>query len=61
MLLGSSELANFDRDGFLIIRNLFSEEEVFILRKEAARIAQVEAECVIREGKLKTPNIILDP
>ena len=58
MLLGSSELANFDRDGFLIIRKLFSEEEVFILRKEAARIAQVEAECVIREGKSKTPKIM---
>ena len=59
MLLGPSELANYDKDGFLIIRNLFSEEEVSILRKEATRIAKVDSECVIREGTSKTPKIML--
>ena len=59
MMLNSDQVSNFDRDGFLIFRSLFSEQEVNILREEANRIANIDAECVIREGQSRAPKLLL--
>ena len=59
MKLNSDQVSNFDRDGFLIFRSLFSKREINILREEANRISNIEAECVIREGQSRAPKLLL--
>lgn len=59
MALTENEIVSFDQDGYVIFRNLFSEKEVDLLRREAARIADLETECVIREGQTSKPKIML--
>ena len=56
MQLSAKQVSDFDKDGYLIFRNLFSEQEVAILREEASRIAKLDTECVIREGVSGTPK-----
>ena len=59
MALTKQEIISFDRDGYVIFRNLFSEKEVDLLRREAARISGLQTECVIREGQTSKPKIML--
>jgi ectoine hydroxylase len=49
MDLTAQQLEKFERDGYLVFPGLFSQAEVHVLRAETARLAQVEAETVIRE------------
>jgi ectoine hydroxylase len=56
MQLSPEQLARFNRDGYLIFPNLFSKPEIAVLRQETARLAQVDAETVVRErtGAVRT-------
>ena len=49
MELSAQQLEQFDRDGFLVFPDLFSRNEVAILRREVARLSQVEGDEVVRE------------
>src|SRR5436305_984612 len=49
MTLTDQQLEQFDRDGFLVFPDLFSRAEVAVLRREVARLSQVESEEVVRE------------
>jgi ectoine hydroxylase len=51
MELTPAQRADYDRDGFLILPELFSASEVAVLREEVQRIAKVDAECIFREGE----------
>ena len=39
MELNARQLEQFDRDGFLVLPDLFSRNEVAVLRREVARLA----------------------
>ena len=56
MELTTEQLERFERDGFLILPDLFSRAEIAILRREVARLSQVEGEEVVREhtGAVRT-------
>ena len=49
MELSAQQLEQFDRDGFLVFPDLFSRPEVAVLRREVARLSQVEGDEVVRE------------
>jgi len=49
MELTPAQLAQFDRDGFLIFPDLFNSAEVAALRQEVSRLSKVDAPEVIRE------------
>src|SRR5437763_3538879 len=49
MELNAQQLEQFDRDGFLVFPDLFSRNEVAILRREVARLSQVQGDAVVRE------------
>jgi ectoine hydroxylase len=49
MKLSAQQLAQFERDGFLIFPGLFSQAEIDVLRAETARLSAIDAETVIRE------------
>ncbi len=49
MELTAAQRAQFERDGFLIFPNLFSQPEVAVLRQEVARLSEVHSEEVHRE------------
>ena len=51
MELPPEQVKQFDRDGFLLFPNLFSEDEVGILRQEIDRVSQIRSEMVVREGE----------
>ena len=50
---------SFDQDGYLILRNLFSKEEISVLQSEATRLARLNTEGIIRESQTSTPKIML--
>ena len=56
MRLSPAQRDDFERDGFLIFPNLFSGEEVRLLREETDRLATIDADYVKRErrGGLRT-------
>ena len=56
MQLTARQLDDFERDGFLIFPDLFTGEEIRVLRKETDRLATIEADYVKRErtGALRT-------
>jgi ectoine hydroxylase len=56
MKLTRAQIEQYERDGFLIFPELFTRDEVDILRREAARVAEVESEMVVREGKAQAPK-----
>lgn len=56
MQLSAKQVSDFDKEGYLIFRNLFSEQEIAILREEASRIAKLDTECVIRESESGGPT-----
>ena len=49
MQLTQAQLAQFDRDGFLIFPDLFGAAEIAVLRQEVGRLAQIDAPEVQRE------------
>src|SRR5918996_6137094 len=49
MNLNAQQIAQFERDGYLLFPGLFSKAEVAVLRAETARLAAIEAETVVRE------------
>ena len=49
MELSAAQLAQYERDGFLIFPDLFGPAEVAVLRQEVARLAQLRTEEVVRE------------
>src|SRR5256712_2685651 len=49
MDLTAQQLAQFERDGYLIFPSLFSKSEIAVLRAETARLSLVQSETVIRE------------
>ncbi|MEC7657331.1 MAG: phytanoyl-CoA dioxygenase family protein, partial [Pseudomonadota bacterium] len=58
MELTPEQVKQFDRDGFLLFPNLFSGEEVDILRQETDRISQIRSEMVVREGETEAVKIM---
>ena len=50
MMLARSQIEQYDRDGYLILPNLFTPDEVSTLLDEVERVSKVEADCVFREG-----------
>jgi len=58
MQLTDQQVSAFDENGYLIFRKLFSDLEIEILQQEAGRIAELRAECVIREGESGVPKIM---
>ncbi len=49
MKFTNEQLANLDRDGFILIPGLFSESEVEAMREETTRLCHVEADYTARE------------
>src|SRR3954464_15980755 len=49
MRMTDAQLAQYQRDGFIIFPNLFSRAEIESLRAETARLSAVQADTVIRE------------
>jgi ectoine hydroxylase len=49
MRMTDAQLAQYQRDGFIIFPNLFSRAEIDSLRAETARLSELKAETVIRE------------
>ena len=49
MELTPAQRAQFDRDGYLIFPNLFSQAEVAVLRREVERLSHIHADEVFRE------------
>lgn len=49
MNLTAQQLAQFERDGYLLFPGLFSSDEIAVLRAETARLSTIEDETVIRE------------
>src|SRR5690349_2967115 len=58
MKLTQAQRDQYDRDGFLVFPDLFSPEEVAILRREVARVSAIESEMVVREGEIRAPKIL---
>jgi len=56
MRLTREQLARYERDGFLIFPELFARDEIDVLRREAARVARVESDAVVREGQARAPK-----
>ncbi len=57
MELTAEQCQRYERDGYLIFPDLFSPEEVAILRGEVDRVSQIDSECIFREeahGPAKT-------
>jgi len=50
MKLSASQIEQFNRDGYLLFPELFSQTEIDILKDEADRISQIDDRCVAREG-----------
>jgi len=49
MNLTPEQLAQYDRDGFLVFPDLIDREEIAVLRREVARLSTVQSEEVVRE------------
>jgi L-proline 4-hydroxylase len=49
MNLTAQQLAQFEREGYLLFPGLFSSDEIAALRAETARLSKIEDETVIRE------------
>ena len=49
MQLTGQQVAQFERDGYVLFPGLFSRAEIDVLRAETARLSELQAESVIRE------------
>jgi len=56
MFLSEAQVADFDRDGFLVFPDLFDKDEIRLLKSELARVAAVDSDAIVRErtGALRT-------
>ena len=56
MQLTDSQVAQFDRDGFIRFDRLFSDDEVALLKSEINRVSNVQSDAIIRErtGSVRT-------
>lgn len=56
MVLNESQLAQFDRDGFLRFDKLFTDDEITLLKSELDRVGRADSEAIIRErtGSVRT-------
>jgi L-proline 4-hydroxylase len=59
MRLSARQLADYDRDGFLLLPGLMSPGEVAILRAEIERVGRLRVEEVKRESEAGPPKIML--
>ncbi len=59
MKLTPDQLQLYERDGFLLFPDLFSPDEVAVLRSEVDRLAKVEADCIFREDDNGPAKLIL--
>lgn len=59
MKLTDAQIAQYDRDGFLVFPDLFTPDEVAVLRDEIARAQKVDDPCVVREGTGAAAKILL--
>lgn len=50
MELTAVQVAQFERDGYLVFPDLFGPDEVAVLRREAERVSAVDSDCIFREG-----------
>jgi ectoine hydroxylase len=58
MELTPEQVAQYDRDGYLIFPELFSAEEIDILTREVERLSRIKSELVVREGEDDTVKIM---
>ncbi len=56
MRLAPAQIAQYDRDGYLLFDGLFNATEVEVMRREVARVSKVESEMVVREGTARAPK-----
>lgn len=56
MTLTPEQCSQYESDGFVRLPSLLDAEEIEILRREVARLATIEDECVFREGAGGTPK-----
>lgn len=56
MQLTESQIAQFDRDGFIKFDKLFSDDEIALLKSELTRTGKVDSDAIIRErtGSVRT-------
>jgi ectoine hydroxylase len=54
--LAPAQIAQYDRDGYLLFDGLFNATEVEVMRREVARVSKVESEMVVREGTARVPK-----
>ena len=50
MKLSTAEMERYQRDGFLLFPELFSAQEISLLRDEVERVSRIEAQGIFREG-----------
>jgi len=58
MKLSQAQVAQYQRDGFLVFPELFGRDEVEALRREVSRVALIEDEMVVREGAAGVPKVM---
>lgn len=54
MKLTDKQLADWDRDGFLILPDLYSDDEMNVMWEEAMRIASLETDLLLAQGSIRT-------
>ena len=59
MKLSKAQLEQYHRDGYLVFPELFSPDEVAIMRREVSRVSKIESEMVVREGESRVPKAML--
>jgi ectoine hydroxylase len=59
MKLTDQQIADYDRDGYLIIPDVFSADEIASLRKEIERLKTLEAKTIFREREGAVRSIFL--
>ncbi len=56
MKLTPAQIEKYDRDGYLLFDGFFNADEVAALRREVARVSNIESEMVVREGTARVPK-----
>ena len=56
MTLTPAQIAQYDRDGYLLFDGFFTDIEVQAMRREVARVSKIESEMVVREGTARVPK-----
>lgn len=56
MKLTPTQIAQYDRDSYLLFDGFFNDVEVEAMRREVARVSKIESEMVVREGTAHVPK-----